>query len=61
MQPDTKKAGRVKDEGVIPSHDRSRSHHVEVVLARVFAKQHGDSKQKHLQQLDSEDDETDLR
>lgn len=52
--PGAKKTGVVEHERAPRSKNESRSHHVEVVLARIFAKQRGYTKQKSLRHLDSE-------
>jgi len=52
MQTGAKKAGGVEHERVPHPKSRTRSHHVEVVLARIFAKQHEYLRQKSLRHLD---------
>lgn len=61
MQTGAKKAGSVEQERAPHSKSRSRSQHVEVVLARIFAKQHGYPKQKSLRHLDGEEGGMDWR
>jgi hypothetical protein len=58
MQTGARKAGGVEQERAPHSKSRSRSHHVEVVLARIFAKQHGYPKQESLRHLDWEEGDT---
>jgi hypothetical protein len=58
MQTGVKKDGGVEHERAPHSKRSSRSHHVEVVLARIFAKQLGYMKQKSLRHLDLEDGST---
>jgi hypothetical protein len=58
MQTDAKKSGGVEHQH--SSHSKSsRSHQVEVVLARIFAKQRGYLKQKSLRHADMETMATD--
>jgi len=52
MEPGARKAGVVEHERAPHSKRETRSHHVEVVLARIFAKQHEYLKQKSLRHLD---------
>lgn len=53
MQTDAKKSGGVEHQRA--SHSKGiRSHHVEVVLARIFAKQRGYLRQKPLRHADME-------
>jgi hypothetical protein len=54
MQTGAKKTAVVEHERAPHSKNESRSHHVEVVLARIFAKQRGYTKQKSLRDLDLE-------
>jgi hypothetical protein len=54
MHTGAKKPGVVEHERAPHSKSGSRSHHVEVVLARIFARQRGYSKQKSLRSLDVE-------
>lgn len=59
MKSGATKAAGGEHERAIHSKSRSRSHHVEVVLARIFAKQQGYLKQKSLRRLDLENLGTD--
>jgi len=52
MQTGARKAGGVEHARAPHSKSRSRSLHVEVVLARIFAKQRGYMKQTSLRHLD---------
>ena len=61
MHNDAKKSGVVGHERAPHSRSGRRSHHVEVVLARIFAKQRGSSKQKSLRNLDWENAGADWR
>ncbi len=61
MPIDAKKPGVVEHEHAPHSKSGGRSHHVEVVLARIFAKQRGYSKQKPLRSIDLENAGTDWR
>lgn len=61
MQTGARKTEGVEHERVPHSKSRSRSHHVEVVLARIVAKQQGYLKQKSLRHLDLENLGTDWR
>ncbi len=61
MNTGAKKSGLVEHERAPQSKSRSQSHHVEVVLARIFAKQRGYAKQKSLRSLDFENAGTDWR
>lgn len=54
MQTDTKKGGGVEHERLPHSKNRSRSHHVELVLVRIFAKQRGHAKQRSIRYPDLE-------
>ena len=54
MQTGTKKDGVPGHERAPHSKNGSRAHHVEVVLARIFAKQCGHTKQKSLRHADLE-------
>jgi len=54
MHTDAKRPGAVEHERAPHSKSGSRSHHVEVVLARIFAKQRGYSKQKSFRSSDLE-------
>jgi hypothetical protein len=54
METGAKKDGVGGHERAPHSKSGSRSHHVEVVLARIFAKQRGYTKQKSLRHLDLE-------
>jgi len=56
-----KKPGVVEHERAPHSKSGSRSHHVEVVLARIFAKQRRDSKKKSLRSIDLENAGADWR
>ncbi len=60
MHTGAKKPGLVEHERAPHSKSRGRSHHVEVVLARIFAKQRGHSK-KSLRNIDVENAGTDWR
>ncbi len=61
MHTDAKKPGVVEHERAPHSKNKDRSHHVEVVLARIFAKQRGYSKQNPLRSFDSENAGADWR
>jgi len=54
MQTGAKKDGVVGHERVPHSKSGSRAHHVELVLARILAKQRGYMKQKSLRHFDLE-------
>jgi hypothetical protein len=59
IQTDPKKDRGVEHERVSHSKSGSRSHHVELVLARIFAKQREYTKQEAPRQLDWENVGTD--
>jgi hypothetical protein len=61
MQTGAKKVGVVVHERVSHSKNRGRSHHVEVVLSRIFAKQRACLKQKTLRSVDLENAGADWR
>ena len=56
-----KKPGVVEHGHAPHPKSESRSHHVEIVLARIFAKQRGYSKQKPVRSVDLENAGTDWR
>ncbi len=60
VRTDAKKNRGVEHEPVPPSEKESRSHHhVELVVARIIAKQHANAKQKSFHLIDWENESTD--